>query len=178
MLLKTFNILVLCLIAGCASVPEKLTRLNENNYRIIGKLDKPEYDRIIDIVADHPDEPINFYVTSHGGTSHDLIMAMDAVYYHGAVNWYSVDRCDSACAVMALSSKHAHGEFRLHSFHPPNSNREAPEFNRVILKRLELYGYPISDIGFMFAKVNPLWEITVIDGMIIFETIHETHEKY
>lgn len=173
MLLRTFSIFILCLVAGCASIPEKLTKLNDNNYRIIGKLDKPEYDTIIEIVSTHPNEAVNFYVTSHGGTSHNLVAAMDAVYYHGNVNWYSVDRCDSACAVMALSSKHAHGEFRLHSFHPPHSDREAPEFNRVILRRLELYGYQTKSIAFMFEHVNPLWEVTIVDGMIVFETAHE-----
>lgn len=177
---KSLLVGLLLTASGCATSPEKLTSLTANSYRIVGKFSKTEYDKLIDIVNQHQGEPLAFYVTSHGGNSDDLILAMDALYQHGNVQWNSVGRCDSACAVLALSSKHAYGDIRLHSFysfyhHKPYA---APEFNRVILDKLESYGYKIKDIGYMFDRVDTLWEVTVVDGHIIYETAHATVEKY
>ena len=94
-MMKFGIIILLCIILiGCAT-PE-ITKLNEQTYKVVGKLHKEEYDEIITIVQKYQDRPISFYVTSIGGNSVDLIPAMDAVYAHGRVHWHVVDYCDSA----------------------------------------------------------------------------------
>lgn len=179
-MIKSLLIGLLLIIGGCASVPDQLSDLGNNSYRFVGKFSKYEYDQIIDIVNQKPGQSLYFYVTSHGGNSDDLLLAMDAIYHHGHVHWYSVERCDSACAVLALASKHAYGEFRLHSFYSTHHHKPhaAPEFNRVILDKLESYGYEIVNIEYMFKKVNTLWAVTIEDGQIHYETAHSMEEKY
>jgi hypothetical protein len=165
---KTIFIILLMLIS-CADVPPAVEKLAENEYKVTGKLHKAEYDEIITIVNAHPHQHINFYVTSNGGTSDDLLPAMDAVYNHGMVYWYTVGQCDSACAVMALATHHAHGDIRLHSFYSRNHHKvqAAPGFNHIILDRLESYGYDKHKLMPMFHSVEELCSITVLDGNII-----------
>jgi len=143
-------------------------KIGDGEYRVIGKLHKEEYDTIISIVDSNKDKRLSFFVTSLGGTSDDLILSMDTVYNHGNVHWYSVDNCDSACAVMALSTKHAHGRFRLHSFFSRHHHtlHEAPQYNKIILDKLESYGYHRDELSYMFNTVNDLWLITVNDDKI------------
>jgi|688.fasta_scaffold426779_2 hypothetical protein len=167
---KVFKILVLLLsisLMGCAT-PE-ITKLSEQDYKVVGKLHKEEYDEIITIVKQHPGQPLNFYVTSIGGTSEDLLDAMDTVHAHGLVNWYAVDYCDSACAIMALATHHAYGEFKLHSFYSRSHHQvlAAPTYNERILKKLNSYGYDTDRIHHMFDSVEHLWPIIIEDGKII-----------
>jgi hypothetical protein len=134
-MLKLYSYLTIAIILiGCAT-PE-ITKLSEQDYKVVGKLHKEEYDEIITIVRQHPNQPLNFYVTSIGGTSEDLLDAMDTVHQHGLVNWYAVDYCDSACAIMALATHHAYGEFKLHSFYSRSHHQvlAAPTYNERILK--------------------------------------------
>jgi hypothetical protein len=160
--------IILCLVflVGCNTVTT-IEQVNTHDYKIVGKLDKIEYDKIITIVKSHPNEPVNFYVYSNGGTSRDLFEAMDSMYYHGNVHWFST-RCDSACAVMALSTKHAEGKFRLHSFYRRDRHQiyAAPEFNKQVLDHLQTYGYDTEKINYMFYSVEELWTITIHDGVI------------
>lgn len=145
--------------------------MSDTEYRITGKLDKNEYDEIIKIVQDNPGKRISFYVSSQGGTSVDLFEAMDAVYKHGQVHWYSLNHCDSACAVMALSTKHAHGEFRLHSFYKHYHHRveASPEFNEKVLNKLGSYGYNTSRMYHMFHSVEELWPFMMYDDDMVEE---------
>jgi hypothetical protein len=154
---------MLIFIVGCAEINPSIEKIDETHYKIIGKLHKIEYDKIITIVEQHKNEQINFYVTSYGGTSEDLFEAMDAMYYHGNVHWYSINDCSSACAVMALSTRHAHGDFRLHSFYRRDKNRiiPAPEYNKKILKKLENYGYSTTNLQPMFYSVEEFCPITI-----------------
>jgi hypothetical protein len=167
MLQKLFNILLCLGLVGCAT-PE-ITKVSNQTYKIVGKLHKEEYDEIITIVNDHQNQPLSFYVTSGGGTSVDLIPAMDAVYQHGRVHWYVVDRCDSACAVMALATRHAHGQIKLHSFYAYHHHaaHAAPEYNKILLVKLQLYGYDTAQMHHMFDSVEQLWTLNILDGEII-----------
>lgn len=156
------------LMTGCAS-HHAITSLTDHDYKIDGKLIKTDYDEIKLIVDQHPGKRVNFFVNSIGGTSNDLLIAMDAMYHHGDVHWYVQDHCDSACAIMALSTKHAQGTIRLHSFYSKHDHHvyAAPEFNQVIIDRLEKYGYPRSKIDYMFRSVEELWPINIEDGVIV-----------
>jgi hypothetical protein len=161
-------IILSTLITGCAS-QHAITPLTDHDYKIDGKLIKTDYDQIKLIVDQHQGKRVNFFVNSIGGTSNDLLIAMDAMYYHGDVHWYVQDHCDSACAIMALSTKHAQGTIRLHSFYSKHDHHvyAAPEFNQVIIDRLEKYGYPRNKIDYMFRSVEELWPINVEDGVIV-----------
>jgi len=165
-----FSVLIFLsfMLMGCAT--QEITKISEQDYKVVGKLHKEEYDEIITIVKQHPNQPLNFYVTSIGGNSADLIPAMDAVYEHGQVHWYVVDRCDSACAVMAPATRHAHGEIKLHSFYSYHHHaaHPAPEYNERILAKLQSYGYDTVKIHHMFDSVEQLWTVNVIDGEIIY----------
>ena len=164
--MKIFKLLLLLnlILSGCATDPE-ITHIKDNDYKIVGKLHKIEYDQIISIVHAHPNAQVNFYVSSHGGTSEDLFEAMDAMYHHGDVHWYVLDDCSSACAVMALSTRHAHGKLRLHSFYQHKRNKviPAPEYNAQVLEHLKQYGYDVDSISYMFNDVETMWPFTV-DG--------------
>jgi hypothetical protein len=163
--------LLLLLLTACTATVPAIQKIHDNEYKVVGKLDKKEYDEIIHIVKDNPSKTINFYVSSGGGTSDDLFEAMDAVYAHGHVHWYSLNHCDSACAVMALSTKHAHGAFRLHSFYKHNHHHieASPEFNERILDKLGSYGYDQSRIHHMFHSVEELWSFYMNDDVMIEE---------
>lgn len=170
---KLYNVAVIlsCVwLTSCATVTPEITKISEQTYRITGKLHQDEYDQIINIVKQHQDQTLSFYVTSIGGTSADLISAMDAVYQHGRVHWYVVEHCDSACAIMALATRHAHGQIKLHSFysHHHHEVRAAPEYNERILAKLHSYGYDTARIHHMFDSVEKLWTVNVIDGEIIY----------
>lgn len=170
---KLYNVAVILSCAwlvGCATTPSEITKVSEQTYKISGRLHQNEYDQIIDIVKQHQGQPLNFYVTSIGGNSADLIPAMDAVYQHGQVHWYVVEHCDSACAVMALATRHAHGQIKLHSFysHRHHEVKAAPEYNERILDKLHSYGYNTDRIHHMFDSVEKLWTVNVIDGEIIY----------
>lgn len=164
-------IFLLLLLTACTATVPSIQKMNDTEYKITGKLDKDEYDQIIQIVKDSPNKTISFYVSSNGGTSADLFEAMDAVYKHGHVHWYSLNHCDSACAVMALSTKHAHGEFRLHSFYKHYHHRiePAPDFNEKILDKLGSYGYDKSRLNHMFHSVNVLWPFMMYDDDMVEE---------
>ena len=161
-------ILLAGVLISCANAPA-IVKVNEQTYKVTGKLHKEEYDEIITIVRQHPNQPLNFYVTSIGGTSEDLFEAMDTVHQHGLINWYSVDYCDSACAIMALATHHANGEFKLHSFYSRSHHQvlAAPEYNERILKKLNSYGYNTDRIHYMFDSVEQLWPVIIKDGKII-----------
>jgi len=161
-------IILSILITGCAS-HHAITPLTDHDYKIDGKLIKTDYDEIKLIVDHHPGQRVNFFVNSIGGTSGDLLIAMDAMYHHGDVHWYVQDHCDSACAIMALSTKHAQGTIRLHSFYSKHDHHvyAAPEFNQVIIDRLEKYGYSRNKIDYMFRSVEELWPINIEDGVIV-----------
>lgn len=167
MKLLLLTLLSIALI-GCASTPPVIQQLDEHDYKITGKLDKPEYDKIISIVRAHPKEHINFYVSSDGGTSADLFEAMDAVHSHGMVHWYT-NHCDSACGVMALSTGHAQGGIRLHSFYKRQHGHvyAAPEYNQQLLERLGRYGYDVNYLDHMFHSVEELWDVHLEDGKIV-----------
>ncbi len=137
------------LITGCAS-QHAITPLTDHDYKIDGKLIKTDYDQIKLIVDQHPGKRV-------------------AMYHHGDVHWYVQDHCDSACAIMALSTKHAQGTIRLHSFYSKHDHHvyAAPEFNQVIIDRLEKYGYPRNKIDYMFRSVEELWPINIEDGVIV-----------
>jgi ATP-dependent protease ClpP protease subunit len=167
-IIKHSLIVLFALISGCAS-QHTITPLTDHDYKIDGKLYKDDYDQIKLIVDQHPHQRINFFVNSIGGTSGDLLIAMDAMYHHGDVHWYVQDHCDSACAIMALSTKHAQGTIRLHSFYSVHHHHiyTAPEFNQVIINRLEEYGYPRNKIDYMFRSVEELWPINIEDGVIV-----------
>jgi len=161
-------IILLVLLTACAEQPV-ITTLTDHDYKISGKLHKADYDQIKLIVEQHPGQRVNFFVNSIGGTSGDLLMTMDTMYHHGDVHWYVEDHCDSACAVMALATKHAQGTIRLHSFYSRHGHHvyPAPEFNQVILDHLETYGYSRNNIDYMFRSVEELWPINVEDGVIV-----------
>lgn len=161
--MKTLLILFCLTLAGCAEIEPEIKHVKDNDYKITGKLHKFEYDQIIDIVKTHPNARINFYVTSPGGTSEDLFEAMDAMYQHGDVHWYVLDDCSSACAVMALSTRHAHGKLRLHSFYQHKRNKviPAPEYNEKVLEHLRQYGYDVNSISYMFGSVEKMWPFIV-----------------
>jgi len=168
--IKHSLIILSALLTACAAQPV-ITTLTDHDYRINGRLHKADYDQIKIIVNQHTGQRVNFFVNSIGGTSSDLLMAMDAVYHHGDVHWYVQvqDHCDSACAVMALSTRHAQGTIRLHSFYSRHDHHvyPAPGFNQVILDHLETYGYARNNIDYMFQSVETLWPITVEDGVIV-----------
>jgi hypothetical protein len=165
------KLIFLLLLTACTATVPPIQKINDSEYKIIGKLDKHEYDEIIHIVKDNPSKDINFYVSSGGGTSDDLFEAMDAVYAHGHVHWYSLNQCDSACAVMALSTKHAHGEFRLHSFykHHHHHVEASPEFNEKVLNKLGSYGYDQLRLYHMFHSVEELWPFCMNEDIMTEE---------
>jgi hypothetical protein len=167
--MKSFIPLCLLLV-GCAGLTS-VQHVKESDYRITGKLDKNEYDEIISIVKKHPNENLNFYVSSIGGTSNDLFECMDTMYMHGHVNWYVLNQCDSACAILALSTKHAYGTYRLHSFykHEDHHVYAAPDFNEKVMSKLRSYGYNTDKIHHMFNSVDVMWDITLKDGEIVNE---------
>lgn len=160
-------------LTACTATVPAVHKIADNEYKIIGKLDKGKYDQIIQIVKANPNKVISFYVSSHGGTSDDLFEAMDAVYAHGHVHWYSLNQCDSACAVMALSTKHAHGEFRLHSFYRHNHHHveASPEFNERVLSKLGSYGYDQSRLNHMFHSVEELWPFCMNEDVMTEEQL-------
>lgn len=169
--MKIISVVFLCItLISCATISPEITKVSEQTYRIIGKLHQEEYDQIIDIVRQYPNQRLNFYVTSIGGTSADLIPAMDAVYKHGRVHWYVTEYCDSACAVMALATRHGHGEIKLHSFYAYHHHaaHAAPEYNERILDKLHSYGYDTARMHHMFDSVEQLWTLNVVDGEIIY----------
>lgn len=153
------SLLTVTLLSCAAQQPSDLTQWSHNEYRFFGKFQKAEYDKIIEIVQQHPKEKIVFYVTSHGGTSDDLFLAMDTLYQHGNVHWHSVNDCSSACAVLALSTRNAHGTFRLHSFYSHHHHKvmASPEFNERVLAKLKSYGYDVDELGYMFHSVEEMW---------------------
>jgi hypothetical protein len=167
--MKVFLILLITILTACSTILPTIEKTTENEYKISGKLDQTEYDKIIDIVKEHPNQSVIFYVSSYGGTSNHLFEAMDAVYKHGHVEWYSLHQCDSACAVLGLSTKHAHGHFRLHSFFRyHNQHVEAsPEFNEKVLNKLSGYGYEKLNLNHMFHSVEELWPFDVDESKII-----------
>ena len=167
--MKHLTILAALALAGCLANPPAIEKIAEDEYKVVGKLHKAEYDEIISIVNQHPHQHLNFYVTSYGGTSEDLLPAMDAVYKHGMTHWYSVGQCDSACAVLALATHHANGTLKLHSFysHHHNEVQAAPGYNHIILDRLESYGYDRTKLTPMFRSVEQLCPLTILDGTIV-----------
>jgi ATP-dependent protease ClpP protease subunit len=167
--MRLLTVLLSVAFAGCLTNPPAIEKIGEDEYKVVGKLHKSEYDEIISIVNQHPHQHINFYVTSYGGTSEDLLPAMDAVHNHGMTHWYTVDQCDSACAVMALATNHANGTLKLHSFYSRHHHevQAAPGYNHIILDRLESYGYDRTKLTPMFRSVDRMCPITVLDGKII-----------
>lgn len=159
---------LLLFLTACSSAPPAIQQIGEREYRITGRLDQTEYDNIIDIVNHYPGLPITFYVSSHGGSSADLFAAMDAVYKHGQVHWYSLNYCESACAIMALSTRHGHGEFKLHSFyrHHHHHVEAAPAFNELVLDKLDSYGYDKRQLNHMFHSVEELWPFMMNDATL------------
>jgi hypothetical protein len=164
-------IFILLLLTACTATIPVVQKVADSEYRIVGKLDKEEYDEIIQIVKSNPNKTISFYVSSAGGTSADLFEAMDAVNKHGNVYWYSLDHCDSACAIMALSTKHAYGLFRMHSFyrHHRHHREAAPDFNEKVLNKLDSYGYDKNRLRHMFDSVEKLCPILMADDEIVEE---------
>lgn len=160
--------LLFLLLSACADVQPTVQKMTESDYRVVGKLHKLEYDEIATIVDHHQGQRINFYVSSKGGNSEDLFLAMDSVYRHGNVHWYTLNECDSACAIMALATKHAHGEIRIHSFYSHRGHKviPAPEYNEVVLNKLHSYGYETENFSYMFNSVEELWPMTLDDGKI------------
>ena len=167
--MKWLVILLTVCLQACSADPPVITKINEHDWRISGKLDKPEYDEIISIVKSHPHEPVNFYVSSGGGTSADLLDAMDAVHNHGLTHWWILNQCDSACGIMALSTGHAHGGIRLHSFYRHQHHKLLPatEYNQTLLQKLGIYGYDVNYLNHMFHSVEELWDIHLEDGKIV-----------
>ena len=161
--------LLALLLVGCTTTTPEIQQVTATDYKIKGKLHKFEYDEIISIVKCNPNVRINFYVTSPGGTSEDLLEAMDAVYKHGDVHWYVVDDCSSACAVLALSTRHASGEVRLHSFYQHKRHKviPAPEYNEQIIDHLKQNGYDTTKLNYMFNTVEEMWPVKVEDGVIV-----------
>jgi hypothetical protein len=166
-LLKILVLICFMIIQGCAT-EIGVKHIRDRDYKVQGHLDRDEYDEIIRIVKTHPGQTVNFYASSRGGTSHDLFECMDTLYQHGQVYWYSLDRCDSACAILALSTKHASGHFRLHSFyrHHNHHAEAAPAYNHQILDHLGRYGYDTTKLDPMFHSVEELWDITLNDGKL------------
>ena len=162
-------LLLSCLLVGCTTERLGVEHIQDRDYRVQGHLDRDEYDEIIRIVKLHPNQQINFYASSVGGTSHDLFDCMDALNQHGQVHWYSLDQCDSACAVLALSTHHANGHYRLHSFyrHHHHHVEAAPNYNALVLERLGSYGYDTAKLHHMFHSVEELWDVTLSDGVIV-----------
>ena len=167
--MKLTAYILLAFLTGCATERLGVEHIKDRDYRVQGHLDRDEYDEIIRIVKSHPEQQINFYASSVGGTSHDLFDCMDALNQHGQVHWYSLDQCDSACAVLALSTRHANGSYRLHSFyrHRHHHAEAAPAYNAQILDRLGSYGYDVDRLHHMFHSVEELWDITLTDGVIV-----------
>lgn len=167
--MKIIVLILLFCLTGCATDRLKVEHIQARDYKIQGHLDKDEYDEIIRIVKANPGQQINFYADSIGGTSVDLFECMDTMYNHGMVHWYSLNQCDSACAVLALSTRHAHGNYRLHSFYRHNHHHveAAPNFNALVLERLGSYGYDKDKLHHMFHSVGELWDFTVNDGVIV-----------
>ena len=167
--MKLITYILLACLSGCATERLGVEHIQDRDYKVSGHLDRDEYDEIIRIVKSHPKEQINFYASSVGGTSHDLFDCMDALYQHGQVHWYSLDQCDSACAVLALSTRHANGHYRLHSFyrHYHHHIEAAPNYNALVLERLGSYGYDTARLHHMFHSVEELWDITLTDGVIV-----------
>jgi len=161
-------LLLSCLLVGCATERLGVEHIKDRDYKITGHLDKDEYDEIIRIVKANPGQQINFYADSVGGTSADLFECMDTMYKHGMVHWYSLNHCDSACAVLALSTHHANGHYRLHSFyrHHHHHVEAAPNYNALVLERLGTYGYDTTKLHHMFHSVEELWDVTLTDGVI------------
>jgi len=164
-------IFLFLVLTACAATVPAIHKISDNEYKIIGRFDKDKYDQIIQIVKSNPNKTINFYVSSWGGNSDDLFEAMDTVYKHGHVHWYSLNQCDSACAVMALSTKHAHGEFRLHSFykHHHHHVEASPDFNEKVLNKLGSYGYDQERLHHMFHSVEELWPFQMNEDIMIEE---------
>jgi hypothetical protein len=162
---------MILILSSCSTNLPVVEHTSTNDYKIVGKLDKQQYDEIIEIVRCNPGMRINFYVSSIGGTSNDLFLAMDSMNEHGNVHWYSVGYCESACAVMALSTKHAHGHFRLHSFYKKHGNHieASPYFNGLVLQKLEVYGYDIHNIQHMFSDVYKMYPFVAEESVIIEE---------
>lgn len=163
-------LLLSLIIAGCATTEQlSVEHLKGNDYRIVGHLDQDEYDEIIRIVRANWGKPVNFYVSSRGGTSHDLFECMDTLYAHGQVHWYVLDKCDSACAILALSTRHAHGTFKVHSFykHHHHHVEAAPAYNELVLEKLGHYGYDVGYLSHMFHSVEELWDLRLEDGVIV-----------
>lgn len=158
-------------LTACAATIPVVQQVNDYEYRISGKLNKDDYDKIIEIVKNNPNKRISFYVSSGGGTSSDLFEAMDAVYNHGNVYWYSLNHCDSACAIMALSTKHAYGLVRLHSFYKNHHHHAeaSPEFNEKVLNKLASYGYDKNRLKPMFDSVEKLCPIIMYDDKFVEE---------
>lgn len=159
------------LLTACTATVPTVQQVGDAEYRIVGKLDKDDYDEIIQIVKSNPNKTVSFYVSSPGGTSSDLFEAMDAVYKHGNVYWYTLDHCDSACAVMALSTKHGYGLVRLHSFykHHRHHAEASPEFNEKVLNKLSSYGYDKNRLRHMFDSVEKLCPILMYDDNFVEE---------
>ena len=170
---KLYNLILAVLLTGCventAHEHVSVHQVTDHNYEFIGHLYSSDYDNILLILEHNPNQQLNFYVTSDGGTSRHLLTVMDALYSHGKVNWYVVDHCDSACAILALSTKHATGKVNLHSFYAEHHHviHIAPQFNHLILAKLETYGYDTLKLEPMFTTVKKMWPVVLEDGVIV-----------
>jgi len=169
--LKTLLLLLCLTLTGCATTPQQLTveHIKEQDYKVTGHLDREEYEEIIRIVRANWGKPINFYATSHGGSSDDLFECMDTLYAHGQVHWYSVSHCNSACAILALSTRHGHGDFKMHSFYRRHHHyvETATRYNELTLEKLEHYGYDVGFLSHMFHSPEELWDLHLEDGVIV-----------
>jgi hypothetical protein len=159
---------IVLLLTACSSAPPAVQQVGDRQYTVVGRLDKMEYDSIIDIINHNPGLPITFYATSHGGSSAHLFDAMEAVHKHGQVHWYSLNYCESACAIMALSTRHAHGDFKIHSFYRKNHNHLelASDFNEKVLGMLGSYGYDCNRLNHMFSSAEVLWNVHMEDEVL------------
>jgi ATP-dependent protease ClpP protease subunit len=160
------------ILSGCTFTrPEHVSieQTSDSEYRFNGHLYATDYDNILSILAQHPGQELSFYITSDGGTSNHLIPLMDALYNHGKANWYVVDYCNSACAILALSTRHANGKLNLHSFYAVHHHSilMAHQFNQQVLDKLKIYGYNTEKLKPMFTTVKKMWTVTIKDGVIV-----------
>jgi len=168
--------LLLFLIPGCSSTAGHVKTSNEPNfYYISGEINANTFDSIIKILKANHNKQITFVANSSGGWITGINDAMDSIREHGDVNWL-VPRgsiCNSACALLAISSNRIDGELGFHSLFATYKGHRYMMYgdNAKLVDKMISYGYPRELVEKLLNSVNIFYRLSFKEGKLIGESL-------
>ncbi len=166
------SLLLLALISCAGSNQYYATPklIYENSYELRGRIDEKTYIAIVENLKTHPKQHVKYLVNSSGGYVAGILEAMDAIHQHGQVEWEVLpgNICQSACALLAMSSKKINGNLDFHSVY--SRYREDKYMmlgnNEEIKNKLMSFGYPENLIFSLFDSINIYKKLEFKNGVL------------